>query len=91
MDVKKFGVFVMLLGLGTLGWGVVQYATNQPVTAHQAPAGDWRASLNNLGGQVDAMGQNYQRADRQEKAGKIILAGGVVVLVGYGLRASSKS
>lgn len=91
MDVRKFGVFVMVLGLCVVGWGLVQLATNQPVQAKRGAGTDWQAALNNMGGQLDAMGQNYERAARRDQAGKIMLAGGVVVLVGFGVRASSKS
>jgi hypothetical protein len=91
MDFRKFGAFVLLIGLLIAAYGGIQIATNQPVKAKQSEGGGLTGVLNDMGNAITSMAENTSREHRRSVAVKVIFAGGIIGLLGLGLRVSAKS
>lgn len=90
MDLKRFGAFVVLIGLLIAAYGVIQIAMNQPVHTKQSDETGLDAAINNMGNALNALSENVSRKEDRKSAVKVILVGGGVAIVGIGLRSSAK-
>jgi hypothetical protein len=85
MDFKKFGIVIAMLGLLIAGYGGVQLAINQPVQPKQS-----QGFLDRIVNDVHAASQNITREHRRGNATKVLIAGGIVIFLGFGMMASAK-
>ncbi len=90
MDFRRFGAFVIIIGLVIAAYGVVQIATNQPVKAKRSEGGGIAEAFNEMGTAITSLAENADREHTRKTAVKIIFAGGVVALVGVGMKVSAK-
>ena len=95
MDFKKLGQLIAILGIGTLAVGVFIFGSNQPI-AYVAPASTGSffqqssQMLDRFAEQVDAQSANYKRESKRNDAKKIMIAGGIVLFLGFAISASAK-
>jgi len=91
MDIKKFGIVVLILGVLVCSYGSFQIITNQPKKFNRAESkqgvfggrDDFANKLN-----VDRI--NSVRSKNRGDAVTILIAGGVVIFVGLGISFSAK-
>jgi len=95
MDFKKLGTFIRILGLVILGCGAFQWISNQP--KNFKPSTVQREGLGGLLGSIDeslkgmdVQCENEKRSVTRDQAGKAIIAGGIVLFVGYAVSNSAK-
>jgi len=87
MDFKKLAVFIRVLGLIVLGYGGLKWATNQskPFEAPQETQ-SWDRYLANQ----KALVEDSQIERARDGAVKIMIAGGVILFVGFSISSSTK-
>ena len=101
MDFKKLAVFIRVLGLIVLGYGAFQWSQNQPEIYQAPPAAKndgsvggffdaLEAQRNNLGAPERCQEANVRHAEERDKAVKIMIAGGVILFVGFSISSSTK-
>ena len=92
MDFRKFGRFVLLIGVLIVAYGLVQIVTNQPIKSKRSDdRGGLAEALNEMGTAITSIAENSNRERARKTAVKIIFAGGVVAVLGVGIRASARS
>jgi hypothetical protein len=91
MDMHKFGGFILLIGTCVFLYGLIVIVTNldEKFDPSESKVDRFfgRMDLQNA---LNVNAENYMRAQRRSDAVSYLIAGGVVCLVGYGMRASSK-
>ena len=91
MDYKKFGNFVLIVGAAILLCGIIYYTTNMPKQFDRS-----RSPASVLGGRDDmfnalsTISGNLDRSHKRESGKSIMILGGIVTIVGFGFRISSK-
>ncbi len=90
MDFRKFGAFVLAIGLLVALYGVIQIAANQPVKEKRSSEGGLMDALSEMGSAITSFAENADRQHRRNAAVKVIFAGAVVALLGIGLRYSAR-
>jgi hypothetical protein len=91
MDLKKFSTFIIILGVLVLGYGGITLATNQPKTFNKAESKPGLfGGRDDFGNALNVMSENLGRGHNREKARKIMIAGGIILFVGFAISASSK-
>jgi len=83
MDSKKLGKVVLILGLLVLSYGAVQWASNPPGEKINRVEGSGLAF-------EKVWGHDIRSSEKRDNAIKILIAGGLMALVGLGLSYSSK-
>ena len=96
MNLKKIGQWICLLGIVLLSYGLIVYLFNQS----RAPRGldkptgdvfqDMSRVFNKAGEHLSYLGSEPARARRRDDAGKLMLAGVLVLIVGGALVVSAK-
>jgi len=91
MDFKKFGLVILILGIIVLGYGAIQLGVNQPKKFDKSES---KTSIfggaDDLGNWMETESINSERKQKRKQATNIMIAGGVVLLIGGGLRFSAK-
>jgi hypothetical protein len=82
MDSKKLGKVALILGLLVLAFGAVQWASNSPGKKINRVEGSGLAF-------EKVWGHDIRSSEKRDNATKILIAGGVITLVGLGLSYSS--
>jgi len=90
MDFRRFGAFVLVIGLLIAAYGVVQIATNQPIKAKRSEGGGLAEAFNEMGTAIGSLAENVDRQHARKTAVKIIFAGGVLALLGVGMKMSAR-
>jgi hypothetical protein len=90
MDFRKFGIVVVVLGMLIAVYGGVQLAMNHPVEPELSGGRSVGDLVDNAVNALDAVSKNRVREPRRRSATKVVLVGGVIVLLGFGIRASAK-
>ena len=97
LDFRKLAGFIIFLGLLLVGYGVFQRTTNQPMDYPQGTAKSNQSLLNALDNSVrdtDAKmavdQKNLERQEIREKSTKFMIAGGIVIFLGFAVTASIK-
>jgi hypothetical protein len=86
MNVKKFSMFVMLLGLIFIGYGGIRYVVNGPL---KEPA--WNPlSSESLSASMAVSDENVYRRVRRRSSANFAIAGAIVLFVGGALFVSSR-
>lgn len=83
MDLKKLATFVIVAGALVFAFGGVKYLSNTPteVVKDDTPLG--------IGTALVALG-NISNEERQDDAKKIMIAGGIILIIGAGFFFSLK-
>jgi uncharacterized membrane protein YidH (DUF202 family) len=91
MDFKKFGLVIIFLGILILGYGAIQFGANQPkkFDKSESKTGIF-GGRDDLGNWLETQTINLERKHKSKQATKIMLAGGVVLIIGGGIRFSAK-
>ena len=76
MDFRKFGLFVLFVGVVVLAIGGAKWQANQP------QPGDFRNG--------DGIAPGWQKSYQQSIAAKIMMGGGVAALIGLAVAISAK-
>ena len=91
MDFKKFGIFILILGILVLSYGGIQWVSNQPKNFNSAES---KPSIfggrDDLGNYLNVQNTNLVRAGKRKDAIKAMIAGGIIVFVGIGMLFSAK-
>ena len=104
MDFKKLAMFIRILGLVVLAYGAVQWIANQPETYKEPAAvdggygkGQMGSFLNSMDAQLRAndaaarcRAANAHHAEVRGTAVKIMIAGGIVLFLGFAIASSAK-
>lgn len=85
MDFKKFGTFVLILGIGFLLYGGIQWFSYQPIEVNPAKEGVDRIFALGIAGVANSF-----RAEKRDEATKILIVGGIVAFLGLSISYSSK-
>lgn len=85
MDFKKLAIFVIIIGVLAIGYGGIQWISNQP-KEFQRTGNFQRDSNTNFRINV----ANLAGLSKQEDAKKIMIAGGIVFIIGIGIFVSLK-
>jgi hypothetical protein len=92
MDLKKFGGFVLLLGVALLAYGILIIATNQGVSFDSSKSRrDPIFGRMDLEQALNANQENQRRAARRSESTTYFIIGGIVCFVGYAMRSSATS
>lgn len=81
MDFKKFGLIILILGFIVVAYGAIQLGTNQ------RPEYD-KSKYKYIGVYKGDINRSYQK---RKEAKNILIAGGIVIFIGAGLRFSAKN
>lgn len=91
MYFKKFGLVIFILGVVILGFGTIQLGTNQPKKFDKSES---KTSIfggaDDLGNWMETQSINSEREQKRKQATNIMIVGGIVLIIGGGLRYSSK-
>lgn len=83
---------MIVLGIIILGYGAIQFGANQPEKFDKRES---RTSIfggsDDLGNWMETQSINSERKQKRKQATNVMLAGGVVLLIGGGLRFSAKN
>ena len=97
LDLKKLAGFVSLLGVLLFGYGAFQRVTNQPLDNPESTTRSNQSimdALNNSVRDSDARmaveQKNMERQEIREKSTKFMIAGGIVIFLGFAVSASVK-
>jgi len=85
MDFKKLGKLIAILGIGILAVGVFIFGANQPV-----PDVVIQGSIARMFEQAKVDQVNATRGAKREDAKKAMVAGGIILFIGFALSASAK-
>ncbi len=93
MDFKKFAQFILVIGVLVFGYGGWQWVSNQPQDLPQRSEGSRRGMQGLRAHSEDGLifFGNLLMAEKQEEAKKIMVVGGVILVVGAGVLYSAKS
>jgi len=85
MDFKKLGLVIIILRVIILGYGANRIGVNQPKKQETNEIGNWMTR------RMDISRVNDERERERKKATNIMIAGGIVLIIGGGFRYSAKS
>ena len=96
MDFKKFGKVIGLLGAAILAYGVIVFMANEsrsfkssiPETGNVLQ--DLSRGLDRAGEQMDYYDAEQRRASKREDSKNVMIAGGIVCVVGLAISASAR-
>ncbi len=93
MNVRLFGIFILVLGLLLACGAGIYIAENQPKTSAPSRSVDLGGGVvirNDLGGALDMQLDNMGREERRKNAIPYAIGGAVVAIVGLGMVISGK-
>ncbi len=91
MDFNKFGLVILILGIIILGSGAILFGTNQPKKFDINESEMTIFGRNDLGNWLETENINVERNQKRKQAKIVMIAGGIVLIIGAGMKYSSKS
>ncbi|MDY0202084.1 MAG: hypothetical protein WC271_06310 [Bacteroidales bacterium] len=92
MDFKKFGLVILILGVAILGFGAIQFASNQPKEFSTSESKiNVFGGRDDLGNMLKTQHTNNVREHKRGKATNTMIAGAVVLFIGGGVHFSAKT
>ena len=97
MDIKKLSQFIIALGIIVLAVGGIMIALNQPKTFTPAASQPGKSvsdsifqHINNSGAELQNLDDNRSAQEARGNATKVMIAGAIVLFIGFGVSASVK-
>lgn len=89
MNLKKNGLIILIIGVIILGYGIFQFAGNQPKKFDKSES---KMSIfggpDDLGNMLENNSINLEREQNRKKATNIMVLGGIIVIIGGGFALS---
>jgi hypothetical protein len=91
MDFKKFGRIVLIIGVLIFLYGGIQWLTNQPKQFNSAESRQTILGRDDLGNMLSVNMENSARSANRDEATTIMIVGGIVCFIGFGISYSTKT
>jgi len=89
-NIRKFSLFIVLIGMLVLAYGIIGYFNNQPIQYSPSNSRQTPFGRNDLGNYLSTRSENIERASARKGKVKIIYYGGIIILIGFAVFVSTK-
>ncbi len=90
MDFNKFGKIIGIIGVLIFIYGIIQFAVNQPKQFDPSESKQTILGRDDLGNMLEVHTVNMIRERKRDEATTIIIIGGIISVIGFGMWYSSK-